>query len=406
MTHIGWFVIAMLAMDILFTALVFSNHRYARKKYKKPRYFRPNALVIVPCKGLDENFQANMEAFCRQDYKDYRLWFVVESEQDSAYRALKKISENEKQKSQPREIRILCAGKAVQSSQKLHNLLYAVKHAPPDTEVFVFADSDVHPNSNWLAHIVAPLRKKRIGLATGYRWFVPKRNTLANLTLSAINAKVCQLMGNTRFNLAWGGSMAVRRADFERLNIAQIWKKSLSDDLTLSQAVRQDKLLVRFAPACLNASVIDMDWPHLLEFARRQFLITRIYAPKLWWFGLLGSIFSILAFSGGWILLCVAFRPDEPDKYFSAILGFAFLACPLFRAICRQKTAQMILSDYSSRLRSARWFDIGLFWLCEALMLAVILSSAFGRTIQWRSVRYTIRKPEEVVLLSDKKDIK
>lgn len=395
----------MLAAEAVFTAMMVSNHHYARKKYQKRRYFRPNALVIIPCKGLDENFQANIESFCLQDYRPYRLWFVVEDEKEPARPVIQQSLARLNGRISALECKVLFAGKASSCSQKLHNLLYAIQRVPDDVEVFVFADSDVHANPMWLAQIVAPLRKKKIGLATGYRWFVPKTNRLANLFLSAMNAKVCQLMGNTRFNLAWGGSMAVRRADFERLEVTAIWQKSLSDDLTLSKAIRADGLLVRFVPACLNASWIETTWPGLVEFARRQFLITRIYAPALWWFGLFGTLFSLTAFCCGlvWAGRSIA---QLGAKLVPFLLGLGLLVCPLMRAILRQRTATMILADCRSAMHAAQWFDILFFWLAEVLMALILVGSAFGRTIRWRSVGYYIRKPDKVVIIKEDKDLK
>lgn len=402
--QISWIGMAMLAAEAVFTAMMVSNHHYARKKYQKQRYFRPNALVIIPCKGLDENFQANIESFCLQDYQPYRLWFVVEDEKEPALPVIQQSLARLNGCIRALEYKVLFAGKANGCSQKLHNLLYAIQRAPDDVEVFVFADSDVHAKPMWLAQIVAPLRKKKIGLATGYRWFVPKTNRLANLFLSAMNAKVCQLMGNTRFNLAWGGSMAVRRADFERLEVAAIWQKSLSDDLTLSKAIRDDGLLVRFVPACLNASWIEMTWLRLFEFARRQFVITRIYAPALWWFGLFGTLFSLTAFCCG-VVWAGRSMIQTADNLVSFFIGLGLLVCPVVRAVLRQRTATMILSDCRPAMRAAQWVDILFFWLAEALMALILVGSAFGKTIRWRSICYHIRKPDEVVIITEDKDL-
>ena len=215
----GWFEILialLIAAEILFTIQVYSNYHYALKKYRRERTFRPGCVLIVPCKGLDAAFEANIRSFFEQLYEGYRLWFVVGDRDDAAYEMLLRLKARHRGQTLAREVRILTAGQACGCSQKLHNLLFAYRQAPMEAEVLVFADSDACAGPEWLGQLVAPLRKKHIGLASGYRWFVPKTNNLATLALSAMNAKVCQLLGNTRFNLAWGGSMAVRRSDFER----------------------------------------------------------------------------------------------------------------------------------------------------------------------------------------------
>ena len=55
---------------------------------------------------------------------------------------------------------------------------------------------------------------------------------------------------------------------------------------------------VFFVPACLVASYESTTWRQLFEFGRRQFLITRISAPRTWRFGLYSCLYSIL---GLWV---------------------------------------------------------------------------------------------------------
>ena len=88
--------------------------------------------------------------------------------------------------------------------------------------------------------------------------------------------------------------MAIRVEVFRKLGLDKLWPKSLSDDLSLSTAVKKVGMKVAFVPACLVASYESTTWPELFEFGRRQFLITRVYAPWTWWFGLLSSLYSVL----------------------------------------------------------------------------------------------------------------
>ena len=62
-----------------------------------------------------------------------------------------------------RDVQILVAGNAQSCSQKNHNLLYCYRHLPADIEVMAFADSDACLRGNWLASIVYPLRKDKVG---------------------------------------------------------------------------------------------------------------------------------------------------------------------------------------------------------------------------------------------------
>jgi ceramide glucosyltransferase len=157
-----WVAVLFLIAQLLFTLQITGNVRYAYKKSAKIRdWYFPDAVVIVPCKGLDHAFQQNILSFFRQDYKSYRLWFVVDDSSDPAYPVLEKIIRQYSSQAKPTESRLFISGKATQSSQKLHNILFCYRQIPPQTEVLVFADSDACADSHWLGHIVYPLHSKK-----------------------------------------------------------------------------------------------------------------------------------------------------------------------------------------------------------------------------------------------------
>src|SRR4030042_266102 len=190
--------IALILSQLLFMWHSCRNYHYALTKYKKKReLYRPKTALIVPCKGLDSAFQQNISSFFNQDYENYLLWFVVADKADPAFTALCELKNRLSQSSKAKDVQVLVAGPAQSCSQKNHNLLYCCQKISSDVEILAFADSDLCVRSDWLSHIVSPLRNSKNGAATGYRWYVPKKNNLASLTLSAVNAKIAQLLGNS-----------------------------------------------------------------------------------------------------------------------------------------------------------------------------------------------------------------
>ncbi|MBA7635096.1 hypothetical protein ES703_42696 [subsurface metagenome] len=452
-----YIALTLILSQLLFSVQVYNNYRYALKKYKRNRsWYRPRTALLVPCKGLDPAFQKNVTSFFNQDYENYLLWFVVADKSDPAYDELCKLKDQLSQSSKADNVQIFVAGKinehrlsAVASakaeaslvrrsfseggsnehqscSQKIRNLLYCYERIGDDVEVLAFADSDICVRSDWLSHIVYPLRQAKNGAASGYRWFVPKKNNLASLALSAVNAKIAQLLGNTRFNQAWGGSMAIRVDVFRRLGLDKIWPKTLSDDLSLSFSVKKAGMKVAFVPACLVASYEYTTWPKLFEFGRRQFLITRISAPGTWWFGLCSSLYSVLGLWAGAALAIYAATKSQIDNRHLAIfilVPILFFTGQFIRAVLRQKMADKLLkyeprlsraepvvsevepsrgatSNEQRTMKAACAADILFFWLWSLLLLFFIISSAFGRTIQWRGIRYKLLGPTRTIILS------
>ena len=387
--------------QLIFLGQMYRNYRYVLARYKRQRSsYRPRAVLIVPCKGQDLDFQENITSFFNQDYENYLLWFVVADALDPAYAKLCKLKNRLSQSSKACDVQVMVAGRAQSCSQKIHNLLHCYERIGEDIEVLAFADSDICVRSNWLSQIVYPLRKPKCGAASGYRWFIPEKNNLASLALSAVNAKIAQLLGDTRFNQVWGGSMAVRTDTFRRLGLDKIWPKSLSDDLSLSVAVKRAGMKVAFVPACLVASYEFTTWRRLFEFGRRQFLITRVNAPRTWWFGLCSGLFSILGLWATAALAVYAAMTEQGNLLFFAAVPVFFFISQATRAILRQRMISKLLKEHWYKMRVACAADVLFFWVWSALLLFFIISSAFGRTITWRGIRYKLLSPTETIVLS------
>jgi ceramide glucosyltransferase len=397
-TYIAWAAIVAQWL-VLYHAV--RNYHYALSKYerRKRKVREPRVVVIIPCKGLDARFQTNIASFFKLDYGNYCLFFVVEDKTDAAYAKLGEVKEAMGRESRASDIQILIAGPSASCSQKIHNVLYTLDRIPDSTDILAFADSDVCVRGDWLTRLVWPLRRCGRGVATGYRWFIPTTNNLPSLVMSALNASVAQLLGNSRLNHAWGGSMAIRVQDFRRLDLERVWRGTLSDDLSLSHAVKKAGMKVIFVPACLVPSFESTTWSGLYEFARRQFLITRVYVPGTWWAAFLFSLGSVAGLWGGLALAGYAAAIHAEHILLYAAVPAIFFAGQVVRAVLRQLVAMQILSEYGPQLWRAAVADVLGCWLWSVLLFVYILSSAFGRTIRWRGIRYKLDGPAQTQVL-------
>ena len=399
-----WQIYNNIATILIVSQLVFlvqslRNFRYVVKKSRrKPPLLRQPTLLTVPCKGIDSAFDRNISSFFKLDYDNFHLHFVVEDKSDPAYEKLCALKDKLAGVSNAIDIKILIAGPAAHSSQKIHNLLYSCDRAPENVEIFAFADSDACIGPDWLSHLVYPLRKQRCGAATGYRWFIPQKNNLASLALSAINAKVAQLLGNTRFNQAWGGSMAIRAQTFHDIKLDTIWKTAISDDLSLSYAVKKAGMKIIFIPACLVASYEQTTWPKLFEFTRRQFVITKVTMPGTWSFALFSSTYSL---AGLWataaIAIIAAMNGRSNLAYYTAVPAIFFIG-QITRSILRQTMIAKLHPRDAEKMKPAAIADIlgTCFWSWP--LFICIVASAFGRTITWRGIKYKLISPTETII--------
>ena len=342
----NYIAVAALVAQLFLIYLAYRNYRYAIKKSARTHdEFAPLTLLTVPCKGIDNEFEKNITSLFKLDYDNYILHFVLEDTDDEAYSKLSELRDKLALQTKALNVSILIAGYADGCSQKIHNLLCSYKNVPDDVEILAFADSDACLQPNWLGNLVHPLRRDKQGASTGYRWFIPQKNNLASLALSAINAKVAQLLGNTSFNQAWGGSMAIRKEVFERTSLDKLWQGAISDDLCLSYAVKKSGLKIVFVPGCMVASYENTTWPGLLEFARRQFLITRVTIPGTWWFGFISTIYALSGiWAGSAIAILASWSSQQNIGLYIAVPVF-FFAGQFFRAVLRQKMIRKLFQE-------------------------------------------------------------
>ena len=136
--------------------------------------YTPFVTVFMPLRGIDDGLRKNVAAIFAQDYPTFEVIFVVDRADDPALSLVDDARRSFAGVVGP-VMQFVIAGSAVDQGQKVHNLIFAVNHAHPKSEIFAFVDSDARPQSAWLRSLVAPLRDESIGATTGYRWFVPVR---------------------------------------------------------------------------------------------------------------------------------------------------------------------------------------------------------------------------------------
>jgi ceramide glucosyltransferase len=390
------FLLLVQSIAALVMGLRLARYAWRALSVARERYV-PKTAVIIPCKGIEPDFEENIIAYLAQDYRHYELIFVTESEADPAHLALKRILDDSN-----RSAWLITAGEAQNRGQKVHNLcaaLDALNAVDRKTEVLVFADSDARPDANWLQELVTPLADPRVAATTGFRWYLPlsakaRRNFWAYL-LSAWNAGALNLLGE-RSSFAWGGATAINRDTFEELRIKERWEAgAVSDDYVLSGAVHAARLRIKFVPQCLVVSEAQTTWRELLEFTARQMTITRVYAPRVWWLTAITHTLFNFTFWGGLIALAIGIVSASailPLLIGVFVLGMMSGALRTFLAF------QLLPEDVRPQVRRGWWAYVFLPLVVSLVYLHNIVVSARTRRIMWRGIGYEMHSISETVI--------
>ena len=352
---------------------------YVRRETGRPLPdFRPFVSVIAPTRGFEAGFAENVRPLLGQDYGAYEVLFVFDDPNDPSLEIARRL-----------KAKTVISGPAKNSGQKVHNLIAAVDEIDPRCEVLVFVDTDARPDTDWLRKLVSPLADETLGAATGYRWFVPEKGGLASRLRSVWNASIASALGENREkNFCWGGSTAIRRATFERLNVVGHWAGTVSDDFTITRVLKDAKLPIYFTPNCLVPSFGDCDFRELLEFTTRQVKITRVYASHLWLPLMLGSGLFCIVFFGGIVLLIIT----------GSAIVLVILAILFLLGAAKSFIRWQVING--PRITRDLWAHVFLWPFASLLYFYNTIVAAFSRRIKWRGITYELKSRSEAVIIS------
>jgi cellulose synthase/poly-beta-1,6-N-acetylglucosamine synthase-like glycosyltransferase len=366
-----------------------------RRRLSRPRGSeRPSAAVVIPCKGADAGFDANVDAFLNQDYPDYLVVFVVATATDVAYQKLKSQLETLAASGAIRQHRatLVVAGTVEGRGEKVNNLLHGVDVVDQAVEVLVFADVDATPSPDWLTSLVARLADPRVTVSTGFRWYLPGKGFVSRLR-AAWDTSIATVMGDHDHNFAWGGSMAIRAADFRRLGIAErYWTNTVSDDYAMTRAVREAGGKIAFEPRCLVASREESSLRELLRWSTRQIIITRVYAAHLWKLGLAASLIYSGTFMLGLVLVTLP-RSTGPMRVVVATTLFVVLLLGAGKGYIRSIVAREVFPMEIGNGASYYWL---LSPVVPWIMLGNFVAAGFTRRIEWRGTEYELVSHNQV----------
>jgi cellulose synthase/poly-beta-1,6-N-acetylglucosamine synthase-like glycosyltransferase len=347
------------------------NARHMRT-FRPRRGNREPVLVFCPCKGTDPEFESNIRSILEQDYPNHETVFIVETEDDPAYKVLREMEAGN----------IVVAGRAMDCGQKVHNLAYAVRHVQSSAQIYVFCDSDARFPRDWLSKMIAALDSSNI--TTGYRWYVAGRAHLPTRMRSAWNASSLGGLGGHKRNFAWGGSTAIYRETFQRLNILDAWRGAVSDDFPITNAAQRAGAQVIFVPECLIPSYGECTWGEMLEFTTRQMTLMRVYHARLWRITFAGNVI----FNAAFLIL----------PWTHPLLWLVVYALSILRIWIRYRAVATVvppgvLSDY-------RWFYI-LSTPLVAFLFLCNMTLSMRKDIVWRKRHYRLLSPHETRVFID-----
>jgi cellulose synthase/poly-beta-1,6-N-acetylglucosamine synthase-like glycosyltransferase len=332
----------------------------------------PEASVIVPVRGIDEQLHLTVESLAGQGYpSEFEVIFVAD-EDPEVYELLK-------EKCRPHgNFHVYLAQRTGTCSGKNSAVLFGISKSRYGT--LAFCDSDEILPEKWLYNLVGSLEED-VGAVSGYRLYIP--TNFRSLILAAWN--VIGLVHAIRRPFVIGGSYAIRKELLNSMGVPQLWKKTVIDDALLTRQLRKRKKKIRFVPAAVIYSPYSEVFSHIMKFTTRQIVFTKAYFPNIWRWGLVLYGFERLAFFLGVLFLFLflhtksQFLLVEPLLFFTPAF-FGTLKAFIDGASLRKLGQKITMPAYVLSHFIAQW-----------LMTCNMVGAGFRKTVHWRGRTYSMR---------------
>lgn len=231
--------------------------------------------VLLPIKGSTPRLEEILRSVLTQTYTNFMVSFIIEKEDDDCHPLLKRLCDeftgNE----------ILVSGPTALCGQKNHSLAFGADHLRPETRIVVTCDSSSLARPDWLKSLTRPIREGKGLCVTTFRTFNPSCGSLAGVCQAIYGSLVSLLIAIEP--KPWGGSTAIERDTFDRLDIRSHWLKTVVDDLVMGNVLGSNGLQVIFAPDSIMESPLNRQtFQGFLSFLHRQILFPKFTNPGVW----------------------------------------------------------------------------------------------------------------------------
>lgn len=365
-------------------------HRYHKADESK---FKPKTAIILCLRGVDPGLGACLSGIANQTYDNFDLHIAVDDESDPSRPVVTNFMENQADHGFRVHLHTLDKIEA-RGSLKCQSLVHIINGLSADTEVVALIDADAIIDRQWCARLVCPLADSNVGATTGIRWFTPQDDQLGSWVREIWNAAAIVQM--QLYQIAWGGSLAIKMSVFRETNLLARWQTALCEDTILSSELQQCGLKIHRVGGVVVNNGESTSLPSAVGWITRQLLTVRLYHP--FWLGVLGHAIAVGLCVGAIpalvLGLAVVGRIQSALAVLTAWLLYQLVNALLLETIRVPNRKILAAGDSQATIRRAKYVwallatqMIQPFAACKALL---------ARTVRWRGVGYRIESDSSV----------
>ena len=317
--------------------------------------YRPETLVIIPVRGVDFSLKENLQSIQNQEYENFKLICVVDTENDESLNIIKELGIEY----------IVSSYNCRKCSGKVRAISTAID-TYREYDVYLLADSDINVKNNWLLNMVMPLKNPDAGISTTFPYFEPRGGFWSEVKeiwgfvgMGLMESKL------TRFG--WGGSLAFRKELIE--DSMDFFSEHISDDTALTKICKNKGKKIYYVDVAMPDINSPDNFDVFFEWANRQTALSISASPKVYYYGML--------FYGSYLLL-----------FLSAIFMGTFYSAYYFLFLI---PAIVYIYNMLKRLKRVKIVNIiGAIILPVVYMINLLIAKRM-KNIKWRGNTYDIQ---------------
>lgn len=343
-----------------------------RKSLPEKDTLWPRVTLLKPLCGMEPQLERSLESFFAQQYPDFEIIFGTRDATDPALRVVRRL-----QAQYPWvDVRIIYSGEPEHPNAKVCSLEKMI--AASASDYFIFSDSDVHVDQNYIYEVVRPLLDPAVGAVTCLYRGVPTGSIWSRLEALGMSVEMtsgvmaAELLEGMKFTL--GPTMAMRREVIEQTGGIGALAEFCSDDYLLGNRIAELGYKVVLSDfviehIVLNRSFVD-SWLHQVRWMKS----TRFSRPK-------GHLGTALTFAMPFGLLGFY----AANSLHNPALALGLLACSIAnRLVLAVAAGWGVVRD-----KNSLWFA-WLYPVRDFLGFCFWAASYLGQTIVWRGERYRL----------------
>ena len=345
----------------------------------------PPAVVVLAMRGADPYLPDCLTGLMNQDYPDYDVKIIIDSQEDPAAAVVQNYFETH----EASNVEVLYLKDPVKTcSLKVSALIQVIEQLKERYQVVTVLDADVITEPNWLRALVVPLMNdSELAATTGIRWFMPTERELGNMVRRHWN--IGAVIQMSLFQIPWGGSLAIRRSLFEEAKVLEHWSKCLCEDTPLANVLLQANRKLDTVPEALMINRESTSLPGAVRFIGRQLLFAQLYHPRWFWVmapGVLNAVTPLV----GWIIFGIALYQQNPWAWLLPAAVVIQSASVLLQATLTGKKIKKLLVANGVTVRDSV-FDRKTFLAAFIAVLTHfwgVVRPVFIKEIEWRGITY------------------